>query len=369
MVFSINKLEKLLASKGFLIRKFFIIHGLCAYIEVMSINTADIFMLSIPSRYKFNMETGNNVYKIRYIDMGDECTRDTSDEYAGSPDNIDLEKAYSEIETNISPDNYDDEDDENVASRLEEAYKRPISLKDISKEDTKHVRDIFRQLKRLKYCVQSIRYKLVIVWNTYLCVLNRDDSIECFYIKKFPVISSRKLLVACDLELFYEKLETIEHDITQVKYGIYKILDKNQDKHTRNINRMLEERNDVIKYSNDVQVKKSDFQRHIINFETLLSKTIDSEKILLEKLYNMNDRTESGLQGVHSDTSVFHQKGKIEKELSSLNKTKQEIIKNILTLKTKMEDMVLTTDKIMFDNSVMFDQILRNFIKLADVAN
>ena len=67
MPLSIKKLEKLLAIKGFIPNKFFVMHNVCVYIEVISINNADIFFLYIPSKYEFIIN-GSNTHKIKYID-------------------------------------------------------------------------------------------------------------------------------------------------------------------------------------------------------------------------------------------------------------------------------------------------------------
>lgn len=350
MVLSISKLEKLLAVKGFLPRRFFIIHGLCAYVEVMSIRNADTFILSIPSKYKLRCDEG---YKIRPIDMG-EKDKEVTNEYAGSPDNIHLEKAYTEVDIAMTPTRFDDDDDGNVASRLEEAYKRAIMLQDISREDVTQVRDIFRQLKRMRYCVQGIRYKIAIFWKHYLCVVDRDASIECFYIKRFSGVDKRKFLIVCDLELFYERMDHLEKDVARIRQGIYQVLDKNQSTHTKNINRMLAERNEVLKNSEEVQARKLLYQKHIENFESLLDRTNESEKACLDKIYSLD---ESGM----NETAKFHQKAKLETDLRQITQTKQDIVKNLMKLKEGLEDMALSTDKILFDNSVMFDQILRNF--------
>ena len=69
MSLSINKLEDLLAANGFVPIKYFIINNYCAYIETISIKNASTFIMSIPSKYKFKLKEGDNVYKLRYIEL------------------------------------------------------------------------------------------------------------------------------------------------------------------------------------------------------------------------------------------------------------------------------------------------------------
>ncbi len=362
---SISKLEKLLAIQGFTASKYYIVHGFCSYVEVISVTNADTFLLFIPSKYKFKMDHGTDTYKIRYIQM-DNIDKSTAENYVGSPDNIALEKAYTEIET-LTNDGYTYNDDENLSSHLEEAYRRPIYLKDINKEDTKDVRDVFRQLRRLKYCVQNIKHKLSIIFKNYLCVLSRSDNVDCFLIKHYPKSDQRKLLPLIDLELFYQKLENIASDVSNIKKGVFRVLDKNQDMHTRNLKKMLEEKNDILALSINVHLNKSKYDAYIHKFQGLLTNTIEREKQLVTKLYNINSNGDSSIKGFHTDITRAHQKGKIEDELSNIDRVKQDILLNIMKLNGTMEDMVLSVDKIFFDNTIMMDEIFKNFNRLRNI--
>ena len=43
-----------------------------------------------------------------------------------------------------------------------------------------------RQMERLKYCVQNVDYRLVIIFKSYLCFLHTEEDIDLFYIEAFP---------------------------------------------------------------------------------------------------------------------------------------------------------------------------------------
>ena len=58
---------------------------------------------------------------------------------------------------------------------------------------------------------------------------------------------------------------------------------------------------------------------------------------------------------------------KYNKDLKEIQKTKEDIIKTIFKLKTKREDIMLNVDKIMFDNNVMTECVLRNFNDLKKI--
>jgi hypothetical protein len=366
MPLSIEKLEQLLADKGLLIKRYFRLGRQCAFIEVIYVKTADTFMVSIPAKYKFVIDTNSNkqVYKLKPIELD---KRDVND-YARSPDRIEIQQQYPGIDM---PEEEELEiGDENVTDKLIDAYRRPITLRDLRIGDAIDLKDVFRQLARLKYCVQAIRYKLVIIYKSYLCVLGADDSIGCFYIRDFPKIDQRRLLIAADLELLYKKIETIFQDIRQVREGIYRVLNTNQNSHTRNLQKLLERRAEVALSSQKVHQKKETFKAYIQNFEKLLDSTLRSELATLEKLYNLEDgANEAGasMKGVFQDIDKSHQKKRIEDELNRVEKIKEEIVTNIMSLKDKNEHVALTVDKILFDNIVMLDNIYKNFELLSQL--
>jgi hypothetical protein len=364
MPLSINKLEKLLTGKGLLPKKYFAIHGLLVYLEVLSIANADSFMLYIPSKYEIKIAGGNDVYKAKYIEISEDGH--IPGDYAGEPDNFDLEKAYDEVDIDLSPDTHGHHD---MAGHLEENYNHPVSLKDISKSDTLQLREIFRQLRRLKFCVQSLKYKLCIMFKDYLCCIRRDDTFEGYVIHHLEGPSERKLLVSLDLETLYEKIDSVSVDIKTVREGIYRVLDKNQSKHIRNLQKMLEQKNDLTTFSDVVLRKKTQYATYLSYLEQLLSDLGCAEKKNIENLMEVEERysDSSSLKGLHMDIERSHQVAKYETELSRINVVKQELIRNILMVKIKHEDLALKVDKICFDNTVMIDAIVKNFVTLSEL--
>ena len=108
---------------------------------------------------------GGDICKISYVDIKEDGS--IPDEYAEEPDNFDLENAYTEVDIALDSSHND------MAGHLEESYNHPLSLKDMSKEDKTNLREIFRQLRRLRFCVQNLKYKLCIVYKGYLCCIRR----------------------------------------------------------------------------------------------------------------------------------------------------------------------------------------------------
>ena len=366
MPLSLNKLEKLLSGRGLIPKKYFVIKGVIVYMEVLSISNADTFMLYIPSKYEIDIGDDNDVYKLKYIDITEDGH--VPADYAGEPDNFELDKNYDGEEIDLSPGiNHKD-----IAGYLEEKYKHPVSLKDNKDDLGKNniqLREVFRQLRRLKFCTQSIKYKIVIVSGSYLCCIRRDDTYECFFIQNFEESTERRLMVSIDLETLYEKINSVSIDIKTVRDGIYRVLDKNQVKHVRNIEKMLEHKNKITLFSDLVTKKKNKYSIALERLENLLIDLVSSEKKIIEKITDLENRYfgQASLKGMHVDIDKSNQISKYENELSRINVIKQELIRNILNVKTKHENLALRVDNIVFDNIIMIDAILKNFVKLSKV--
>jgi len=364
MPISIRKLDNLLASKGFVCKTFFTYEGFCVYIEVFSVQNASSFMLYISPRYEMKIEERENVYEIKYMEISREDENITNF-YANEPDDVDIEEFYNSNEINFN--NYNQQNS-NLEKLLMEDYNKELSIKDINKDDTQNLKDIFRQLNRFMYCVQNIKYKLTIVYKNYLCSITKDNELDCFLILNYPRTDQRKLYIYIDLKTLYVKMETFVNDIRTVKDGIYKLLNQNQIKHTKVLNDMMEQKITVLQYSERVQIKKEELSVYICEFETLLQNLSENEKALYEKLDKVRGKnSEYGIKGLHDDIEKSHLIAHYESELEKIQGVKQEIIDNIIKLKTEQENITLKMDKILFDNSIMINEISKNFLKLAEI--
>lgn len=364
MPLSIDKLDKLLETKGFVSNKYYTIEDLCMYVELVSISDADVFLLYIPSKYKFSVKNKSNVYKLKYFNYEDE-EENTADDYAGEMDEYLLENTYREIDIGINAGHKDP----NIASYLEKNYKRPIILKDISEEDNKEVRDTVRQLKRLRLCVQNVNYKVTIMYKHYICSIKRDDSIECYSIKKYNGSKYKKLFVTTDLETLYSNIDSLKLNLTTVRKGLYHILDKNQFNHTKTLQRLLDTKNDIIEFSDRAYSKKLEYDKYYQEAVDMLKNIKNSEKQKLSVLFELNQKFKdpSLNKGLHNDIDRTHQLSKLQQEISDIKKIKEEIVKTLFDLKSKKEDTMLMVDKIMFDNNVMIECVIRNFSELEKI--
>ena len=363
MTLSILKLEKLLSIKGFIPTRYFVMHSVIVYMEIISITDADTFLLYIPSKYKFSVKPAKNVFKIKYFDVN-ESENNTADDYAGEPDEHLVENTYKEIDINISPTIRDN----NIGTHLEENYKREITLSDVSNNVVKDLKDIIRQLKRFRFCVQNVKYKISIIYKNYICSIKKDDTIECFSIKKYNGKDCKKLFITVDLELLYEKMDSLLLNMSTIREGLYHILDKNHFTHTKTLQRLLDEKRSIVEFSDNEYEKKVEYEKYLKEATNMLLLINKSEKTILGQIYELNEKyNDPKLKGLHNDIEKAHQQSNLDGELKKIQKIKEDIVKTIFDLKIKREDTMLTVDKIMFDNSVMLDSIFRNVTLLSEL--
>lgn len=362
MPISLQKLEKLLTDHGFVIKDFFIYGGECMFIEIFSIVSADTFIIYIPSDYRFRMERGPNAYKLREIKIGNEEREDLIDKYVDYPKRDQLEGLYTEV-----PDEIDESEaaGRDMETRLEDSYKKPIHLSDLDKGVSVDIKDLYRQIGRLKYCVQNLRYKIAGIFKSYLCVVNSDDSVDCYYIKKY-MNEQRKIMGICRMELFYEKAQTVISNMRDIRNGIYKILDKNQTKHLTNLRAMSERLRNIDTLSGSITTKKNEYITHTHEYERMLSTLIAKEN---EKIIALNDlENNAATKTMYNDISYVHKKTKLEEELTKLTSIKEEVIKNLVKIRGELENLYLSIDKIQFDSSVMIDDTIKNLTNLESLS-
>ena len=355
MPLSISKLEEFLGGKGFAVSKIFTLEGYCFYIEIMSLLTSDIFLLYIPSKYDIRPDNRDAVYKLKYLDMSRAAS--ITDEYAGPPDDMAIAEAYD-----AHPDVHSDGDA--VENRLEKNYRHAISLKDVSSEDIVDVKAIYRQLKRLKYCVQNLDYKLAILHRNYLCVIRRTNEVECLSAKGHRRGDYKRLLVVVDLETFYSKGEKVSDDVKTVRESIYKVLEKNQSAHERMIDRLSESKKDITSIPAAVSMKVRKYESLTMELEDMLRVMSVAEKDVQARVDSLDKGVVPGLQG---DISKVHRRSQLEREMERVVSLKGDIIRSLVSLREKSDDSVLAIDKIMFDNNVMFDAMIRNFARLKEL--
>lgn len=316
MTLSILKLEQMIYSMGMIISKYYTINSICIYIEVFTVinGTTELLLVYIPSKYDFEVKNKPNIFEMDYYNSSDKNITYT-ETYAGEADKHSIQDAYNNIDISGV--------DSNLENKLNNTYKKQIVLKEVSDEDNKKILDINRQLERYSYCLTSDNYTICMLYKNYLCCLKRDgETIENYIVKTYSNDENIRFYVSVDLPfLIKDKNQNIHRHVSDLTKGFYRILDKY---HMKNKN------------INNLQLLQP------------FSKKITK---LYENSYNKKTKYDNTIQEYKHKINLLN-------ENDSINKDKY--INKLFDLKTKRDNLTISMDKLLFDNTIMIDRIIKN---------
>lgn len=282
----------------------------------------------------------------------------TADEYGASKEEI--KDIYGTVDITLSPDK-----NENLEDQLVDNYRKPLSLSNIAESDIKILKSLYRQLRRLRYSTESIPYKISILYKNYICAIRRDDSVDCFLVKHHPREDIKKMLIVIDLETVYKKDNKILEDISIVRYGIYRIIEKNERIHRRILSKMIQNKDAFFNHIEQIQERRENYSTQLSKLEEILNILSKAEERQHIELHELKNTKNNGIyKGMQTDLNRVYGTTKIEGELENINSLKNETILLIEKIRKNKENSMLSIDELMFDNIIMFDGISRNFSEL-----
>jgi hypothetical protein len=358
MVLSITKLTGILMANGLVPQRYFVQHGTYVYVEVMCSTTADLFLLYVPSRYEIAADDRSDTYKLESLDVPEDREGHLAENYAGEPDDFALEQMYQDIDVDLKT---DDQKRDDIVEHLEEGYRVSVSLQDLTKDEMMELRDTFRQLRRLRFCVQGIKYKLAIIYQNQLCCIHRDDELIGYRLRNFPRADIRSLLITIDLETLIGKPFAVPTDISTVRQAVYGILDRNQVRNARHLTRLVQQRDFTVPSQLALQ-KKERYGALIIKLEKQLKSLHGPERAAIGRIAELQRARNTVSMNVDVDHS--QRLAVAEKRLREIQNTKQEIVLHVVTLRRKQEELALKIDRILFNLFVMVDGVSKLVEKL-----
>jgi len=352
---SIEKLQRFAQANGYHIHKIFTRNSKCFLVEMMSVKSVDFILLHIPAKYEFQRFNYHS-YPLRMVSLDETHSSDDIDNYAHISEDI-LESAYSTQTDSHIP----DKTELPISQHLDQTYKTNIILKDIEGKDAILIKDIHRQIRRLKYCMRGMAHKLAIMNAPYLGILDDQNKISIYHSDLLKRDGVLKLYVVVDFKMFYDRIDVLDQECTQIFKGIFQVLNNNQDIHSKNIKRIMAKQETIFEQSDFLQTCKEKFSNYITQYTELLG---DLYKYEADKTEELTQAQTVEPANIHHDMKQNHKKTKLEKELHLMQSSKKELIKALVEVKSKREDLALTIDTILFDNIVMLDKIFKNFAQL-----
>jgi hypothetical protein len=202
-----------------------------------------------------------------------------------------------------------------------------------------------------------------------MCAIKRDDSIECCIIKNYPVKKTKTLYVTTDLEVLYKDSENIASNVKTVRKELYRILDKNHIANMKSLQKIMDLRDELSVLSENAFNKKMEYEKMLKDSYKMFDNIKTSENEIYEKILALKDKYENtqALRNLNGDIEKSHQISKLKTELNDTKKIKEDIIKTIFELRLKRDHAVLEVDKILFDNTIMIECVMKNLSFLGSV--
>lgn len=358
MPISLQKIQTLLFKSGFIIDTFFIISDKCEYIKCNSINTGETIVIKISRSYSFR-PGASCVYNLNLIDF--EVGENIAEKYSEYPSKKDLKKKYGhllKLSTSVNG--------EEMEADLENKYKMNLELKTVERDQLITVKSCFRQLRRISLVLTGLKYKVCILNQQYLTVVNDDDVIDSFYIRSYDVANSaRRFYIMIDLEYFYEKLQSIDYDVHSIQESIYSVLDRNSVE-TRDV--FLQITKELPQHAGNIEQinnTKMSTQTEITKLKDALKTLNTRQDDLLKQHSELNTKSTS----YFNDAGVISKKGVIKKQLDSVDAEKQKLLNDLQHLKSAVDTIYLSADNIEFDNCIMMNGIIKNLEDIKTITN
>ena len=357
MLLNLGKVERMLLDNKFIISSFYVYQGKCKYIKVFSMEHGETLFIHIDSDYTLQVnyeemkQRGNEVFDMQLVDIkqGDNIL----ERYNEYPKEKSIEEKYKQISQEGI------KFGDNLEEDLENSYKKKIFLTEQDKVCLSTIKDCSRQLKRFSMCIQELHYNLSITQGQCLCI--KESDYVNYFVKKQEG-DKRLMYIVVDLEVFYEKGSQIISDMDDIKQGIYKVLDKNQDTGMDNLFNLLETFNTVDVLVNNLKKKKKECQDCVKKYKKLLKDIVSHEEEVIKQLYKVDNDNKD----YFGDASRLQQKAMLQDKLRSIQSIKQKIIKNMTSANQQTNDIYLKVDKCEFDNTVLVDTIRKNLKELEE---
>ena len=360
MSLSVEKLEYFAKLNGYSISRYLEKDTRLYAFEILSTQTGDSSIIYVPEKYNFRVSHEEKTFVMATVDVTDDM-RDNLEDYV-QISNSDIRQSYSDldIESHL-PSSHKT----SMSEHLDNTYKHTIILNDLKEKDTVMIKDMYRQLRRLKYCLHGIQHKIAIMNAPYIGMVDQENNIRIFYIEKLKREKIRKMYVIIKLDIWFDKVAVINDEIDQIFSGIYSLLDANQIQHTKNIKTMIHKNSNIGTDSDNLTRYKLECQDYIEKFSDILKKT----NTLISSTQKEIDDLDENDDDINADMRRTHKKKKFQNKIRKIFSKKETTLKHIIDLKNKYENLSLSIDSILFDNIIMLDKILQNFKELEKLSS
>ena len=286
---------------------------------------------------------------------------------------IKLEEEYdnciklSELKTKISDPEYDDvdvdidkqEDIKKLNEKLTDKYRDEIVLDDVT--DEKVIKENVKQLERLYFSIKKTNYNICIIQENFISYTNGSEEIITYRTNKMymnNLDNKKKLLIITNLESIYSESKQVSHDIEHIYTSLSEQIIKIQNTHTNLFVKLLEHQQQIKSSFLLVTQKINKINEYIKQLTQTLHKVNvlieNAEKEKKEHIENNSDKM------ISSEIVNSHIIFKYDNDIKSMLDIKKQVISNILQLKENKQNVIINSDKFLYQNNIMLNEIINN---------
>ena len=341
-----DKLYHYIMQHGFILKQTYTLNGKCFLLELVSKTTVQTMYLCLA---QYECITPYEAHAL---------VPSASNEEPHIPVHL-LESSYSDL-NNMVQLSTQGKGTVSVESHIKDKYKRHVLLNDAENDDRRIVQSIEQQLERLQYTVRGIQYSVAIAVGQHIGVLQGDD-IQVFKCPTIKALAERTWRVVADLDVFYDKIATIDDDCDKVMNSLEQIFVTNQTRNTKSMVQIISQREHVLSETQFLRECNEKYNKYLAEYLPVveeLNQTRREKEAQLEKL------RVAVSTNIHQEMRQSHQRAILTKDLESMSQVGDKLYDTISTIRRKNQNILLRSDALIFSNIVLLDQLFRNLDEL-----
>ena len=350
MSLSLEKFQKLLSTYNFVPLRYYTYHERIMLVEIVTLDSSDLFLLYIPKEYKFKPESGYETHELKRLHI--DSKGELPSKYATKLDEMELDEYYSKV--NLLNNEKIMDRSVNIEGELIDEYRKRILVPSSEETMTVKVKDMMNQLQRLERCVDSSDYSLAIITSNLIVL----DPEHLYMVRSKTPKDERLYIVVVGIESMFKNANYISKDIPQLNQGIQKILLRNHQSHMEKMDSTIDGMIDIQDKFHMTVDRVKRYNDYIAKLKQYLEKIREKEVFIKQQRKALQDKISS--VGVEKEVYYLKEKGAIEQEERWVAQNKGKIYEKLLELNKKSRNSSLIMDKLLFENLIMMITIQRN---------
>lgn len=299
-----DKFDRLALSKGYKIFQAFESNERISFVELLSTQTGTSILTIIPEDHSYILDC--SVYKVE---------QHAADETIS----IGIEPLENKIMSEYFTGNYN----------------KQISLTGDSPLAKLHLNKLIQQTRRLRSCFANLEAYLVLFFGEWMSISNANVEMYMF-IENYNASLKQRMSIAFDLRNIFKRTgEQIDVMCRKIREQFYDIISSNEEPY-------------MVKCYEHMSLP----QEYLENCQLQITKKAQLKKELAKA-------TE-----VFAEISIELHKAKDEASKQKLLKSQSDCMKKLYTIHEEYDELVLKIDKVLSENTCMFQQIVANFASL-----